>query len=40
MKIVKEYDEETLRSGREFYEQVYKPRRDPLSEKWNQMVSQ
>lgn len=35
-KIVKGYDEGTLKSQREFYEQVYKPRRDVLSKKWTE----
>ena len=39
-KIIKEYDENKLRSGRAFYEEIYKPRRDSLSERWNEMVSQ
>jgi hypothetical protein len=37
-KIVKGYDEETLKSGREFYEQVYKPRRDALAAKWDETL--
>jgi hypothetical protein len=40
MEIIKQYDRETLNSGNKFFDQVYKPRRDPLSEKWNQMVSE
>ncbi len=39
VKIVKTYDETTLKSGSEFFQEVYKPRRDSLSEKWNEMVS-
>jgi hypothetical protein len=39
VKIVKTYDEATLKSGIEFFQEVYKPRRDLLSEKWNEMVS-
>ena len=39
LKIVRQYDEKTLLSGHEFYEEVYKPRRDSLSEKWDKMVS-
>lgn len=35
MEIVREFDEETLRSGREFYARVYKPRRDELVAKWS-----
>jgi len=33
--IVAEFDEETLRSGREFYGRIYKPRRDALVAKWS-----
>lgn len=36
MKIVGEFAEETLRSGREFYSAVYKPRRDTLVAKWSE----
>lgn len=39
LEIVKQCDDQTLRSGHEFYEEVYKPRRDSLSEKWDNMVS-
>lgn len=35
MKIVEDYDENTLRSQREFFDRVYKPRRDILSKKWS-----
>lgn len=34
-KIVAEYDATTLASRRQFYEDVYKPRRDELSERWS-----
>ena len=34
MKIVKGYDKDTLKSQQEFFEHVYKPRRDVLSKKW------
>jgi len=34
LKICREYDEEVLRSQRDFYGKVYKPRRDELAEKW------
>ena len=34
--IVEEFDEETLRSGREFYATVYQPRRDALVAKWSE----
>jgi hypothetical protein len=34
LRIVKEYDPTTLGSRSEFYEAVYKPRRDPLAIKW------
>jgi len=36
MAIVGEFDEATLRSGRDFYGTVYKPRRDALVAKWSQ----
>lgn len=36
MGIVGEFEEETLRSGREFYARVYKPRRDDLVAKWSE----
>ncbi len=35
-KIVGEFDEATLRSGREFYSAVYKPRRDALVARWSE----
>ncbi len=35
--IIKKYDASTLKSGREFFDQVYKPRRDELAKKWSQM---
>jgi hypothetical protein len=38
-KIVKGYDEETLKSARRFYEEIYKPRRDSLASKWNEMLA-
>jgi len=34
MKIVGDHDEDTLKSQHEFFERVYKPRRDLLSKKW------
>ncbi len=34
--IVGSYEEETLKSGRGFYERVYKPRRDELAGKWTE----
>lgn len=34
--IVAGFDEATLRSGREFYATVYKPRRDALVTKWSE----
>lgn len=34
--IVAGFDDATLRSGREFYAQVYKPRRDELVAKWSE----
>ena len=38
IKIVKGYDQKTLRSGEAFYGEVYKPRRDLLVEKWKEMI--
>jgi hypothetical protein len=35
-RIVAEFDEDTLRSQRGFYETVYKPRRDQLVEEWTE----
>ena len=35
-RIVSEFDEATLRSGREFYSVVYKPRRDALVAQWSE----
>lgn len=35
-RIVAQYDRATLESRRQFFDQVYKPRRDPLSEAWSQ----
>jgi hypothetical protein len=35
LKIIGKYDTETLESQQEFYEKVYKPRRDSLSKDWN-----
>ena len=40
LKIVEEYDEKTLKSGREFYENVYKPRRDVLAKKWTEAFAE
>ena len=37
LKIVKGYDEQTLKSQHEFFEKVYKPRRDELSKKWSEL---
>jgi hypothetical protein len=36
MTIVEGFDEPTLRSGRDFYSTVYKPRRDALVAKWSE----
>ena len=38
LEIVGSYDEETLLSQRRFYEEVYKPRRDILAERWSRLV--
>lgn len=35
-KLVDGFDEATLKSGRRFYSDVYKPRRDELVEKWTE----
>lgn len=32
--IIKRYDRAILESGREFFDEVYKPRRDTLAKKW------
>ena len=39
IKICKSFDEAVLKSQRNFYEAVYKPRRDELASKWSEMVS-
>jgi hypothetical protein len=36
LKLVKSHDEETLKSQHEFFEQVYRPKRDVLSKKWTE----
>jgi len=36
LRIVDQFDAETLRSGRQFYATVYKPRRDELVEEWTE----
>jgi hypothetical protein len=36
LKIVRSFDENTLKSQHEFFEQVYKPKRDALSKKWTE----
>ena len=40
LKIVKSYDDNTLKSQHEFYEMVYKPRRDDLSKEWNELFAE
>ena len=37
VELIKSFDRETLLSQRHFYEQVYRPRRDELSEKWTNL---
>ena len=37
LKIVKSFDKKILLSQRNFYERVYKPRRDILAKKWSQI---
>lgn len=39
MRIVANYDRTTLESRRRFYEEVYKPRRDDLSDSWTREYS-
>jgi hypothetical protein len=39
VRIVRGFDRATLESQRSFYEQVYKPRRDELSDRWTQKYS-
>jgi hypothetical protein len=34
LEIMKKYDESTLKSQHDFFEEIYKPRRDVLSKKW------
>ena len=34
--LIEHTDREVLESQRQFYEQIYKPRRDELSKKWSQ----
>jgi hypothetical protein len=36
--IVGEFDEDTVRAGRKFYDRVYRPRRDELSDKWSALA--
>ena len=36
--IVAAASPESLRSGREFYQQVYRPRRDELKDSWSEMI--
>jgi hypothetical protein len=36
LEIVERFDEATLRSGRRFYSDIYKPRRDELVESWTE----
>jgi len=40
MEIVKGYDKGTLDSGSEFFDQVYKPRRDMLAQKWTETFTE
>jgi hypothetical protein len=37
--IINEYNDETLKSGRRFFDEVYKPRRDALAAQWNDLVA-
>jgi hypothetical protein len=39
MRVVGEFDRAALESPRRFYEEVYKPRRDELSDSWTQRYS-
>lgn len=38
IKIVSQYDRNVLLSQRRFYERVYKPKRDELTERWRRIV--
>jgi hypothetical protein len=38
LKICRDCDKELLKSQRDFYGKVYKPRRDELSEKWTKLA--
>jgi len=38
LEIVGKYDREILLSQRRFYEEVYKPRRDLLAERWTKLA--
>ncbi|HDH63143.1 MAG TPA: hypothetical protein ENF66_00445 [Firmicutes bacterium] len=40
LEIVKNYDKGVLLSQRNFYEVVYKPRRDTLKDKWSKLVEE
>jgi hypothetical protein len=35
--IIRKYDKETLESGRRFFDEVYKPRRDSLASAWSNL---
>jgi len=37
LEIVKQYPKEVLVSQKEFFEEVYRPRRDELASKWTEM---
>jgi len=38
VEYIKSFDKETLLSQREFYEKVYRPRRDELAQKWTELT--
>jgi len=38
IELVGSFDRETLLSQREFYEEVYRPRRDELAQKWTELT--
>jgi dsDNA-specific endonuclease/ATPase MutS2 len=37
LKIVRQFDKQTLLSGTEFFNAVYRPRRDELADKWTEL---
>jgi hypothetical protein len=39
IELVKSFDKETLLSQREFYDKIYRPRRDDLAQKWTEFTT-